>query len=82
MPQGSTYAQAAQQLLADLKEHCERCRRAAPAPESDAYVFWEAIERDDGSTGVICPGCITLREQSEIDEDAFEALGLGPREAR
>jgi hypothetical protein len=62
-------------LLPMQPEYCERCRRPAPAWESDEYVEWEAIELPDGEVGVICPGCITGGEQREILEDAMQDIG-------
>ena len=50
-------------------EHCDRCRREAPAWESPEYVEWEANVRDDGSVGGICPGCLTLEEEKGIQDD-------------
>ena len=62
-----------------MPEFCERCRREAPASDSDEYVYWEAVERADGQVGVICPGCLTGKEEQEIDEDAIEMLDEAAR---
>ena len=56
-------------------ELCDRCQRAAPPVESDAYAEWEANVRDDGSVGVICPGCLTGEEIDEIAADMDELAG-------
>jgi hypothetical protein len=41
-------------------------------------VEWEAVERKDGTVGVVCPGCITIGEQHELDEEDM-ALAEGDR---
>lgn len=45
---------------------CARCRRVAPAQDSDAFLEWEAL--GDGGQ-VICPDCVTPAEQQAMDED-------------
>ena len=61
-------------MAASESERCERCGRLAPAWEDPAYSEWEAIERDDGEVGIICPGCISRVEQAEIDADDLDVV--------
>lgn len=53
-------------------EYCERCQRVAPAVADPGYVDWEAVNCDDGTVGIICPGCLTGEDQGAIDDDAME----------
>ena len=53
-------------------EFCDRRQRAAPAVESSDYNEWEALVRDDGSVGIVCPGCISGEEMQSMDKDAME----------
>ena len=55
-----------------MSEVCDRCQRAAPPIQSDAYIEWESHLRDDGSIGPLCPGCPTGNEQEEIAAAAAE----------
>jgi hypothetical protein len=64
------------------EEYCERCRRLAPPWEDQSYVEWEAITRDNGEIGVICPGCVTGAEQQETDEDMVDVASVLSRCAR
>jgi hypothetical protein len=50
-------------------DQCSRCRREAPAEESDAFTSWEV--ESDGET-LICPGCLTLGEENAIVDDAVQ----------
>jgi hypothetical protein len=46
---------------------CRRCRLPAPPLDEPAALYWELIPGDDGEVvGVICEGCLTLREQRAI----------------
>jgi hypothetical protein len=46
---------------------CRRCQRPAPDLDEPAALYWELMPGDDGViVGVICPDCLTLREQRAI----------------
>lgn len=49
-------------------DHCSRCKRPVDQ-ESDDFVNWEV--EADGKT-LICPDCLTAREENAIAEDAAE----------
>jgi hypothetical protein len=54
-------------------EYCDRCKRELPPIESDGYSLEvEAIERPDGSIGVICDACVTLGERQAIHEEMMD----------
>ncbi len=55
-------------------EQCARCGRVAEI-ESKEVAEWEALA--DG-TRTICPGCLTAKEQQQIDEDDYETEVLAP----
>jgi hypothetical protein len=50
-----------------MSEFCIRCRREAPPWDSGEYVSWEAA--DETGTTIMCPGCLTAREQQSMDDD-------------
>lgn len=54
-----------------MTEYCQRCRREAPASDGYDYLGWEAT--DDGE-GIICPGCLTLGEETAIEADNTAVL--------
>ena len=46
---------------------CRRCQRPAPPLDEPAVPYRELIPGDDGKVvGVICEGCLTLRERRAI----------------
>jgi hypothetical protein len=47
---------------------CRRCHRPRPVPDLDSppALYWELIPGDGEVVGVICPDCLTLREQRAI----------------
>ena len=47
---------------------CRRCQRPAPDLDEPAALYWELIPGDEHGeiVGVICPDCLTLREQRAI----------------
>ena len=45
---------------------CDRCQRVAPAPDSSDLRRWEPHLHDDGTLGLICPGCLTREEDDDI----------------
>jgi hypothetical protein len=52
--------------VTDPKRICRRCLRPRPPWNSLASVDWEPIVEEGEVTGVICPGCLTLREERAI----------------
>lgn len=61
--------------------HCARCRIASVAISDPTFSDWETLTGDE----MICPGCITLAEEVQIDDDlpadrcpACEGLSLIP----
>jgi hypothetical protein len=50
-------------------DHCSRCQRAAPAEDSEEFVYWET---DADGTTLICPHCLTLSEENTLAEAARE----------
>jgi hypothetical protein len=60
---------------------CRRCQRPAPDLDSPPALYWELIlRRTAKSSGVICPDCLTLREQRAIR--GREGAGAPALEAR
>jgi hypothetical protein len=54
---------------------CRRCHRPAPPLDEPAALYWELIPGDDGEVvGVICEGCLTLREHRAIRAEKARAL--------
>jgi hypothetical protein len=45
---------------------CRRCQRPAHPFNSPASLSWEPIVEGGEVVGVICPDCLTLREQRAI----------------
>ena len=55
----------------------DRAARRRPAPDLDepAALYWELIPGDNGEVaGVICEGCLTLREQRAIRAEKARVL--------
>ena len=50
----------------DPTSACRRCHRPAPHLDSPPALYWELIAEDGEVVGVICPDCLTLREQRAI----------------
>jgi hypothetical protein len=52
----------------DPTSACRRCQRPAPDLDSPPALYWELIPGDEHGeiVGVICPDCLTLREQRAI----------------
>src|SRR4051794_39846487 len=48
---------------------CRRCHRPAPPWNSPLSLAWEPIIEDGEVVGVICPDCLTLREQRAIQAE-------------
>jgi glycine/D-amino acid oxidase-like deaminating enzyme len=54
---------------------CWRCHRPAPPLDEPAALYWELIPGDDGEVvGVICEGCLTLRERRAIRAEEARVL--------
>ena len=54
---------------------CRRCQHPAPDLDEPAALYWELIPGDDGEVvGVICEGCLTLREQRAIRGEKARVL--------
>ena len=50
----------------DPRRSCRRCLRPGPPVDSPALLAWEPIVEDERIVGMICPDCLTLREQRRI----------------
>jgi ketosteroid isomerase-like protein len=50
----------------DATSACRRCQRPAPHLDSPPALYWELIAEDGEVVGVICPDCLTFREQRAI----------------
>jgi hypothetical protein len=55
---------------------CRRCQRPAPDLDEPAALYWELIPGDEYGeiVGVICPDCLTLREQRAIRAEKARVL--------
>jgi hypothetical protein len=50
----------------DATSACRRCRRPAPPLDAPASLSWELIKKNGEIVGVVCPDCLTLREERAI----------------
>ena len=53
---------------------CRRCQRPAPPLDEPAALHWELIAEDGEVVGVICPDCLTQREQRAIRAEKARVL--------
>jgi len=53
----------------DPTSACRRCQRPAPPWNAPSSLTWEPITEDGEVVGVICPDCLTLREQRAIQAE-------------
>jgi hypothetical protein len=58
----------------DPTSACRRCHRPAPPLDSPAALYWELIPEGGEVVGVICPDCLTLREQRAIRAEKARVL--------
>ena len=58
----------------DRNSACRRCHRPAPHLDSPPALYWELITEDDEVFGVICPDCLTLREQRAIQAEKARVI--------
>ena len=56
-----------------------RCQRPAPDLDSPPALYWELIPADGEVVGVICPDCLTLREQRAIRAEKARVLRRSKR---
>jgi hypothetical protein len=69
--------------VGDALRSCRRCLRPRPPLESPAPLAWEPIVREGRVVGMICPGCLTYREQRAIRAEQARIIrrvkrGLSP----
>jgi hypothetical protein len=55
---------------------CRRCHPPVPPLDEPAALYWELIPGDEHGevVSVICPDCLTLREQREIRAEKARVL--------
>jgi len=58
----------------DATSACRRCQRPAPDLDSPPALYWELIAEGGEVVGVICPDCLTLREQRAIRAEKARVL--------
>ena len=58
----------------DPTSACRRSQRPAPPFNSPASLSWEPIVEEVEVVGVICPDCLTLREQRAIRAEKARVL--------
>ena len=66
-----------------MSDRCLRCRRPAPAIDSDEYAEWEAVIDHHGEyVGIICPVCLTAEGEHQMRHDRMESAASLSRCAR
>jgi hypothetical protein len=58
----------------DATSACRRCHRPAPDFDDPPALYWQPIVEDGEVVGVICPDCLTLREQRAIQAGKARVL--------
>ena len=53
---------------------CRRCHRPAPHLDSPPARYWELITEEGEVFGVLCPDCLTLREQRAIQAEKARVI--------
>jgi hypothetical protein len=53
---------------------CRRCHHPAPDFDDPLSLYWEPIVEDGEVVSVICPDCLTLREQRTIRSEQVRVL--------
>jgi hypothetical protein len=52
--------------VGDPVRSCRRCHRPGPPVDSPASLAWEPVVEDGRIVAMICPDCLTLKEQRAI----------------